>query len=272
MHLLDHSFPSPQANLAWDEALIEWADASVAEHAMTAEDAKSLEVLRLWEMPQPCVVLGRSSRIDQEVHVDRCREDGVPVLRRMSGGATIVAGPGCLMYSVLLSLDARPECRSLDVAHRFVMERTRDGVVGALRSQGSDAQVEIRGICDLTLVDSSFGDRKISGNSLRVKRHWLMYHGTLLLDMPLEWISRYLSTPPKQPEYRERRSHDAFVASLENRVPNVSQLRESLKPSLARVWGATNDWSKHAWHDLMPDEMERWLQKRYLDPNWHTSR
>ena len=46
------------------------------------------------------VVVGRSSRLDEEVHLDACRAAGVPVLRRPSGGAAIVSGPGCLMYAL----------------------------------------------------------------------------------------------------------------------------------------------------------------------------
>ena len=45
------------------------------------------------------------------------------MIRRTSGGATIVTGPGCLMYALVLSYDLRPELRSIDAAHRFVFTR-----------------------------------------------------------------------------------------------------------------------------------------------------
>ena len=85
-------------NLALDEALLEEAEAA----------AQPVETLRLWEARQHAVVIGRSSRMAAEVRGDVCRELNVPVLRRISGGAAVVVGPGCLMYAVVLSLRLRP--------------------------------------------------------------------------------------------------------------------------------------------------------------------
>src|SRR3990172_4115245 len=67
---------TPAANLALDEALLEQAEAEGAE----------AEVLRLWESPQPIVVVGRSSRVELEVDQAACAARGIPILRRASGG------------------------------------------------------------------------------------------------------------------------------------------------------------------------------------------
>ena len=67
------------------------------------------------------VVVGRSSRVAAEVRLDACRELGIPVLRRPSGGAAVVAGPGCLMYALVLSYRLRPELRVVAAAHRWVL-------------------------------------------------------------------------------------------------------------------------------------------------------
>ena len=56
-----------------------------------------------------------------EVRGDVCRELDVPVLRRISGGAAVVVGPGCLMYALVLSLRLRPQLRSIDRAHAQVL-------------------------------------------------------------------------------------------------------------------------------------------------------
>src|SRR5881394_616969 len=90
MQLLDLTLPSPAENLALDEALLEAAEAGEL----------AGDVLRLWEMPQPAVIVGRSSRLAEEVDAPAVRAAQVPVLRRASGGAAVVVGPGCLMYSV----------------------------------------------------------------------------------------------------------------------------------------------------------------------------
>jgi len=164
-----------------------------------------IEWLRLWEPAQPFVVLGRSSRAGGEVDLAACRQANLPVLRRSSGGAAVVVGPGCLMYSVVLSYEQRPRLRAIDQAHRFVLERH----VTALRPSGF--QVGTAGTSDIV-----FGEppRKFSGNSLRCKRTHLLYHGTLLYNFDLSLIARCLHSPPRQPDYRKDREHASFVANL----------------------------------------------------------
>ncbi|MFN9343024.1 MAG: biotin/lipoate A/B protein ligase family protein [Planctomycetota bacterium] len=234
MRYLELTLDDPAMNLALDEALLETAESLAAGHAEGASlaadsgaGAASSEILRVWEPATPCVVLGRSSRIDQEVRLLECESRGIPVLRRASGGATIVTGPGCLMYAVLLSYQRMPELRLLDQAHQHVMERQRE----AVSRLGFECAVQ--GICDLT-----WSGRKFSGNSLRCRRHFVRYHGTLLYDFPVELLAHCLGAPERQPDYREQRSHLDFVT-------NLPAHRADLISSLRTVWGAdepTGDW------------------------------
>ena len=81
MRYLDLTLPGAAENLALDETLLQQAEAAGC----------PTETLRLWEAARPMVVLGRSSKIEAEVHLDACRELDVPVLRRTSGGAAVLA-------------------------------------------------------------------------------------------------------------------------------------------------------------------------------------
>ncbi len=193
MHLLELTLPTAAENVALDEALLEQAEA----------DGGDQEVLRIWEAPEPMVVIGRSSRIADEVDVAKCKSLGIPVIRRSSGGAAIVAGPGCLMYAVVLSYARRPHLVRLDEAHRAVLEP----LAGALAQQ-------LPGIIKAGTSDLAVAGKKFSGNSLRCKRTHLVYHGTLLYDFPLALVADLLKTAPRQPAYREGREHDAFVCNL----------------------------------------------------------
>lgn len=280
MHFWDHSFSSPEANLAFDEAVLEHMDArtdpssgdpsdnSTADPSGNSIDnSNGGELLRIWQMPAPCVVIGRSSRVSQEVDQEACARDGIAIFRRMSGGASIVAGPGCWMFSLLLSLEHRPECRALDGAHRTVMSRMRNAVQGAFQELGSDCRVGIQGICDLTV-----GGRKVSGNALRLKRNWMMYHGTLLIDMPLDWISRYLLEPPKQPEYRQKRSHRDFVESLGKSLADRAKFIELLSEQSRAQWQADREWSEHPFASLHLASVQSWIDRRYGDAAWHFQR
>jgi lipoate---protein ligase len=205
---LELTLPTPAENLALDEALLDWAE----------EANPEWEFLRLWESPQPMVVVGRSSRVHEEVYESVCAEANVPVLRRSSGGAAIVAGPGCLMYALVLSYGQRPELKDIGRAHAHVLGRLAAALGTLVSHLGS---VDHVGTSDLALVNQSAERRKFSGNSMRAKRTHLLYHGTLMYDADLSMISRYLRMPPRQPEYRAARSHAEFLINLPLERPSI---------------------------------------------------
>jgi lipoate---protein ligase len=247
MRIAKNEHRHPETELAFDEAMLLEADASD-----TLSNA-STECMRVWEFTSPVVVLGRSSKFEGEVNHEFCHEHDVSVLRRCSGGASIVAGPGCLMYSVVLSFALRPELQKIDVAHRFVMQR----LLGAVREQVPSVQMQ--GTCDLT-----FDDRKFSGNSLRISRQHLLYHGTILYDADLELISRCLATPPRQPEYRRQRIHRDFLTNLD-----VDPIR--LVADVERVFcdAELPEPAPLDWTDKVQQRTQELVAMRYSDPLWH---
>jgi lipoate---protein ligase len=179
MSRFDLSLPTPAENLAFDEALLERAE----------QGASDGEFLRLWESTQPMVVVGRSSRVAKEVNEQYCRHEGIPILRRSSGGAAIVTGPGCLMYALVPSFAVRPELKDITRAHAFILKQLTTSLGPLLSHAGT---IACAGTSDLALRDESSATtaRKFSGNSLRVKRTHLLYHGTLLYAFDLGLIEK----------------------------------------------------------------------------------
>ncbi len=249
MYFWNFSCESPPKNLAYDEALLE-----VVEQHGEARPGEPIEVLRLWEMPCTAVVLGRSSVANQEANVPACKQFGVPILRRCSGGATILAGAGCLMYSAVLSFNVHPQLAMIDAAHDFVIDR----LLTALRPQLAAARRE--GICDLTIVD-----RKFSGNALRLKRNSVLYHGTILYEMDLEWVETLLGSPARQPEYRLNRAHRDFIG---NASIDLIKLEEGLKQS----FGAHKNWSEFPLQQKLDALANELLESRYSDIAWNFAR
>jgi len=234
--LLDLTLETPEDNLALDEALLDEAD----------EASRPAEVLRIWESPHPIVVVGRSSRVAAEVDDGQCHRRGIPILRRSSGGASVVVGPGCLMYSVVLSCVHRPQLRMISEAHRLVLGVLADSL-GAVVSD-----VRPLGTSDLTL-----GDRKFSGNSMRSKRTHLLYHGTLLYDFPLHLISTCLRVAPRQPEYRQSRNHAEFVT-------NLPATAAGLRTALVEGWNARealDEWPRGKTQEL--------VETKYSKKEWN---
>ncbi|MCA9132751.1 MAG: hypothetical protein KDA45_06340 [Planctomycetales bacterium] len=240
MQYLERTLPTIAENLALEEALLEEADAGNS----------NAELLRIWAAQQPFVVLGRSSRVDEEVDRQQAEREQVPIYRRVSGGATVLAGPGCLFYAVLLSLDKRPQLRMLDEAHRWVMGHIADAV------RPLQPEVEVNGTCDLVIRG-----RKVGGNSLRLVRHWMLYHGSLLLDVDAAAMDRLLKHPPREPEYRQGRQHSEFVTKLNLPASTVAQ-------HLRMAWKAHQTSST----SIPQQTMQRLVRDRYSQSSWNFQR
>ncbi|TWT79347.1 putative lipoate-protein ligase A [Planctomycetes bacterium CA13] len=245
MQILKHALSDPADQLALDESLLLMADEASKQEDSSAK--RSNEVIRVWQFRDPVVVVGRSSRVAEEVDVAYCQAESIPVFRRCTGGASIVAGPGCLMYSVVLDVDMRPTIGRIDLAHEFVMQR----VLQAVRQQLPD--VAFQGTCDLT-----FQNKKFSGNSMRMVRHHVLYHGTILYAADLDRIARCLRTAPRQPDYRQGREHSQFIT-------NIPVNPEVLEQSLYEVFGA----SEVSCDNLPVDNIAHLRETRYSNHGWN---
>ena len=223
--------------LALDEALLEEAH----------EGLRTGVVVRTWMAAEPTVVLGSSSGIAAEIDPAACAAHGVRVVRRPSGGLSVVLGPGCLMWSVVAHYPAGPP--TIDAIHAAMLEP----LCTALRAAGRD--VVRRGSSDLAIVAAD-ADRKVSGNALRVRRQAVLYHGTLLDAFDLGLIGRVLRHPPREPGYRDGRPHAAFLANL---GLGASRLAAAVRQAFAA------DRLETAWPR---DRVARLVGERYADPAW----
>lgn len=210
MLLLDLTLPRPEENLACDEVLLD-----------TAESGDGPEVLRFWAPAQFFVVVGYANRAAREVNLAWCQEHGIPVLRRCSGGGTVLQGPGVLNYSLILRASASGPFRTITSANQFIMATHRDALRTLLARE-----VTQEGHTDLALEGLKF-----SGNAQRRRQQFLLFHGSFLLDMDLDAIERALPMPSSQPDYRANRRHRDFLTNFP--VPMAG-----VKRSLAKAWNA----------------------------------
>jgi lipoate-protein ligase A len=192
MDFLDLTLPTAATNLALDEALL-----------LEAEAGNRGEVLRLWELPRPTVVLGAGCVLGEDVDEAACAADGVPVRRRSSGGGTVLLGAGCLLYTLVLSFERSPRLGEIRPSYQYILGRLAEALDDLVPG------IEPAGISDLAAAG-----RKFSGNAQQRKRRYLLHHGTLLYNFDLPLIGRYLRQPRRQPDYRGSRDHAAFVMNL----------------------------------------------------------
>jgi lipoate-protein ligase A len=238
MQFLDKTLPTLAENLALDEALL-----------LEAESGHSGEVLREWEWSQAAVVLGSGCRLAEDADEAACLSGGVPILRRSSGGGTVLLGAGCLCYSLVLSYDRSAALRDIRASYCHILGRLRDALADILPG------ITCSGTSDLAAAG-----RKFSGNSQQRKRSFLLHHGTLLYHFDLDQVGRYLRMPARQPDYRRYREHTAFLTNLPSNPSELGRL-------LRAAWEAGTDavaWPRDIVQQLTEEKYTRaeWIRRR----------
>lgn len=209
----------PAPNLALDEALVR-------------VDQKE-PLLRLWQTA-PCVIGGRFQPLGEGVDLVACARDGVPLVRRASGGGAVYADPGSINLTLVTARASRP----------FPLERL---VASTLRDLGLPAEGE-------------GGEVTLAGATLcRTATVWT--YGVLLATLTL-----HVSTP--QWLARTYLPEDGAAGSLIEaglRV-GVSGVRERLLATATALAGQvhTRPPSRHEAH-----WRDRLMLLRYGDPGWH---
>lgn len=237
MRALDCTLSSPALNLALDEALLNSVERGLAP-----------ETLRFWESPVFFVVIGTAQALHDEVYEDRCRGDGVAILRRCSAGGCVLQGPGCLNFALALRTEGRPEIAALHPSYNFIL----GAIIRAFARRG--LHLETAGVSDLALEG-----RKISGNAQRRRRRAILHHGTLLYRADTARMDRYLKEPLKRPVYRGERTHAQFVAALP--LPPAA-----LQAVVCEAFGVGRDYG-----ELLPsesDECRELARCKYQSDAW----
>jgi lipoate-protein ligase A len=162
------------------------------------------EYLWIWELGEPSIIMGHAADCIFDVNQEACEYAGVPILRRTSGGRSVLLNKGCLNYTLIL----RHENRGLRECYRSILDAVLEaaGVAGAR--------------CEST--DLIHQNRKFSGCAQRRRRHTLLHHGTILYDFDIAAAGRFLAMPRRQPAYRNGRSHAEFLTNVDLH-PNFPQ-------------------------------------------------
>jgi len=220
MNFLDLTLPTPAENLACDEALLDWCEAEGGG-----------EILRFWESSEIFVVVGYANRVATETNVKVCTENKIPILRRCSGGGTVLQGPGVLNYALILEIAEGGPCATINSTNQFIMERNRAALEAEVQKRMPATRISVSGHTDLALQTQASTIKKFSGNAQRRKKTHLLFHGTFLLNLDLSLVEKFLTMPSLQPDYRESRSHLDFIT-------NLDLAGTAVKRALRDAWGA----------------------------------
>jgi lipoate-protein ligase A len=154
-----------------------------------------------WTPARHCIVLGTARPMTGDVIEDAARSDRVPLLRRRSGGGTVVLGP------------ETPVVTLIDTGGHGIRE-TYGEFCGALTA----ALAELNLTAELHRpADLAIGGRKIAGLAQRRKKRATLVTASVLARPMAAAAARYLAEPTggDAPAYRAGRGHALFMTSLE---------------------------------------------------------
>jgi lipoyltransferase/lipoate-protein ligase len=161
------------------------------------------EAFFVWRV-EPTVIFGRNQVLENEVNLEYCREHGVNIVRRKSGGGCVYSDLGNIMVSYI--------SRRGDVSEVF--DRYMTALTEALRALGVPAEKSGRN-------DILVEGRKISGNAFHQLPDRSIVHGTLLYSTDLEALTEAI-----RPPVEKLQRHG--VESVRQRVMNLSEYVDTM--------------------------------------------
>ena len=177
---------------------------------------------RLWTTKSRAAVLGISSRVAEEVATEECRRKGVSILRRMSGGATVLVTRGVVCFSYYLPHESIPAAKNISGAYRYAIEVLK----AAFDELGMFTGFEPP--CDVT-----YAGRKLVGIAQARRRVSALVHGVIPVDLSVSEVTRFLPDPPEEPAYRNKRSHEDFMTTVRRERPSATVARVAAALTLA---------------------------------------
>ena len=136
----------------------------------------------MWQV-EPTVIIGRNQVVENEVNLDYCRQHGIHVVRRKSGGGCVYAD----MDNVMLSFVTSEEHVGI-AFNRFV-----NMVLLVFRKMGIEATGSSHN-------DIMIGDRKVCGTACYHVSGRSIVHSTLLYDTNMEHMLHAITPGPEKLE------------------------------------------------------------------------
>lgn len=171
------------------------------------ESEKKFDYL-VWQPEKLIIALGRSDTIENSVEIDEANKINVKIIKRPSGGHTVVLSPKTIVVSIIFT--------NKDLNTKKIFKTANKLITASLEELGVK-EINEKGISDLCIKD-----KKILGSSIYKKADKVLYHAVINHSEDIILIQKLLKHPRKEPEYRAGRSHKDFVTSIKNEGYNFT--------------------------------------------------
>lgn len=164
----------------------------------------------LFYIEDNCIIVGRNQNTLEEINADFCKEHGITITRRLSGGGAMFQDMGNLCFSFVVPADEVRFGNFKDLVQPVVQALHEMGATGA----------EVTGRNDI-VIDG----KKFSGNAMYTRNGKTFSHGTLMYDVNTEMVADALHVPADKIKSKG-------IKSVRSRVTN---LRPYLKPEFQHL-------------------------------------
>ena len=208
-------------------------------------------ILYLWQN-QNTVVIGRNQNAWKECKVESLEENGGHLARRLSGGGAVYHDLGNLNFTFLVSKE------------NYSIDRQLEVIVKAVQKLG--AKAEKSGRNDI-LIDG----KKFSGNAFYEQEQHCYHHGTLMMNVNKEMLSKYLTVSKEKLQSKGVDSVKSRVTNLVDYIPDLTleALKKALREAFEEVYGLTSNECKM--EDLDQEEIEM-RTKHFSSWDWRFGR
>jgi len=180
----------------------------------------------IWIPDKVYVVLGASNNAALAVNLDNVMEDNITVLKRPSGGQTVMLTPNNIIIAAVF-FDQKTR------HPKDVFQQINKLIISTIEKSGI-TNLSLMGISDIAI-----SGKKILGSAIYRSKEALLYHAVLNLGEPATTFEKYLKHPSMEPDYRQGRSHSEFVTSLKEKgyTQSYQHLESELSLSFEKSLG-----------------------------------
>jgi lipoate-protein ligase A len=206
--IIDTGVREGRANIAFDPALIE-----------LRQQDRVPDTIRFMRFP-PTALIGRHQDLSREINLDYCAEDGVGIVRRVTGGGAIYLDEGQLGWELVFHRASLGIPNLPDLAAAIC-----NAAAAGLRKLGVKAKFRPRN-------DIEVDGRKISGTGGFFDGDILIYQGTVLIDMNAGQMVRALNIPAAKVARHNLDTAEQRVVTLKELLGEDLPDMETIKAAL----------------------------------------
>lgn len=170
----------------------------------------------------PTIVMGISGKAELLVDPTKRNEQSLSLVRRFSGGGTVVVDEHTLFVTFIASKDILQ-------GHTFTPEGIMRWAEAVLKPAFKHTGFHLKE------NDFVLGEKKCGGNAQYLQKGRFLIHTSFLWDYQKERMDTLLH-PSKTPAYRQGRSHEEFVCRLKDHLPSKESLLTDLKEQMQKTF------------------------------------